>query len=62
VRLPAVAKFPAQFFQNRRCARYRGAAGFEPLELDEKAAARLRGQMPQVVFDVVVLRHDARFP
>jgi len=54
----ALAKFRAQFFQHRRCARYRGAADFEPLELDEQAAACLRGQVPQVVSKLVALRHD----
>src|SRR6266481_7247570 len=60
VRLSAPAKFRAQFVQHRRGAGDRGAADFQPFELGEKAAARLRGQMPQVLSDLIALRHDTR--
>jgi hypothetical protein len=61
MRFLTFAKLCAQIFQERCCAWYFGTAGFQAFKLDEKAAARLRRQLPQIVANPVGLHHDTRF-
>jgi hypothetical protein len=61
MRFLTLAKLRAQAFQERRCAWYVGAAGFQAFKLDEKATTRLRRQPLQIVTNPIGLIHDTRF-
>jgi hypothetical protein len=60
MRFLTFAKLSAQVFQERCCPWLCGAAGFQPFKLDEKATARLRRQLPQIVANPIGLDHHTR--
>ncbi len=59
--LPALAKFRAQFFHDRRAARQCRAAGLQPFEFCQKVIARQRRQSPQKILNPIGFRHGTQF-
>ena len=60
--LSAGAKLRAQFLQHRRGTGNFGIADFQPLELDQKVAARQRCQPPQKISNPINQLHGTQFP